>query len=77
MAKIQNLLVPYGKFDGFSVQSPWDFMADDPDDLVLCLVRAVLTSFEEDEAIQATGQNKKELSKNTISFWLCGVIKRA
>ena len=41
MAKTENPSLLDDRFDGFLVPPLWDFVADDPDELVLCLVRAV------------------------------------
>ena len=41
VAKTQNPSVPNDTFNGFSVPSFWDFAADNPEELVLCSVRAV------------------------------------
>ena len=86
VAKTQNPSVPDHRFDGFTIPSLKDFSGDDPQEMVLCPVRAVrlylkrtqpLRSSDHGRLFLATGRNKKEVSKNTISFWLRETIKRA
>lgn len=86
VAKTQNPSVPDHRFDGFSIPSLKDFTGDDPEEMCLCPVRAMrlylkrtrpLRSKEQGRLFLATGRSKKEVSKNTISYWLRETIRRA
>ena len=86
VAKTQNPSIPDHRFDGFSIPSLKDFSGDDPEEMLLCLVRAMrlylkrtqpLRSKQQGRLFLATGRSKKEVSKNTISFWLRETIRRA
>ena len=48
VAKTQNPSIPDHRFDGFFI--PWlkDFAGDDPEEMLLCLVRAMLLYLKED-----------------------------
>ena len=75
------------RFDGFSVLPLRDSIDDDddPDELGLCSFSAVQLYLKRTEQFRpgckclfiSTGRNKKEVLKNTISFWLHEVMKRA
>ena len=62
-----------------------DFVDDDPDELILYLFWAVWMYLKRSRQFRpgcrhlfiSTGRTKKEVSMNTISFWLLEVIKRA
>lgn len=62
-----------------------DFVGDDPKKLLLCPVRALRSYLKRTQHLRpdcrrlfvSTGRNKKDVSKNTISFWLSEVIRRA
>ena len=86
VAKTQNPSIPDHRFDGFTIPSLKDHTGDDPDEMVLCPVRAVRLYVKRTQPLRqndngrlflATGRNKKEVSKNTISFWLRETIRRA
>ena len=86
VAKTQNPSVPDHRFDGFTIPSLRDFTGDDPREMVLCPVRALrlylkrtkpLRSTEQGRLFLSTGRVKKEVSKNTISFWLRETIRGA
>ena len=85
VAKTQNPSVYDPRFEEFEVPSLRDFTGDDPDEMLLCPVRAVRQYLKRTRQLRpacnrlfiATGRNKKEVSKNTISFWLREVIKKA
>ena len=76
VAKTQNSLVPDERLDGFSVSSFWDFIGDNPDEMVLCPITAIQLYLKRRKQyrlectclIISTGRNKKEVLENTISF---------
>ena len=76
VAKTQNPSIPDPRFDGFTIPSLKDYTGDDPDKMNLCPVRALKLDLErtthlrpkEDRLFISTGREKKEVSKNTISF---------
>ncbi|XP_068250260.1 uncharacterized protein [Palaemon carinicauda] len=83
VAKTQNPAVWDPKFEGFSMPAiPW---TGSPEDLKLCPVRAVRKYLERTANLRpgiknlfvSTGTTKKQVSKNTISYWLRQVIVRA
>ena len=86
VAKTQNPSVPDTRFEGFTIPSLKDFTDGDPDEMVLCPVRAVraylrrtepLRSKDQGRLFISTGRTKKEVSKNTISYWLRETITKA
>ena len=86
VAKTQNPSIPDHRFDGFSIPSLKDFTGDDPEEMLLCPVRAMrlylkrtrsLRSSEQGRLFLSTGRSKKVVSKNTISFWLRETIRKA
>ena len=85
VAKTQNPSVPDTRFESFSIPSLGDFVGFDADELLLCPVRALRHYLKRTQRLRpglrrlftSTGREKKEVSKNTISFWLREVIRKA
>ena len=73
------------RFSSFSVPSLDDFVGSDPEELLLCPVRAMKTYLSRTQAFRpqlkslfiSTLKKPKVVAKNTISFWLREVIRRA
>ena len=86
IAKTQRPEHPSSYFDEFSVPSLQDFVGADPDEMLLCPVRSLNAYLDRTAPLRpssskrlflSSGRIKKEVSKNTISFWLRRVIRRA
>ncbi|XP_068212671.1 uncharacterized protein [Palaemon carinicauda] len=83
VAKTQNPSVLDPKFEGFSI--PAIPRSVNQDDLKLCPVRAIRKYLKRTANLRpgiknlfvSTGPSKKQVSKNTISFWLRQVIIKA
>ena len=83
-AKTQNPSLPDDRLDRFSVLSLWDFIDNDLDKTVFCTVWAAWLYLKRTlqfrpscKLLISTGQNEKEVSTNTFSFWFHEVIERA
>ena len=84
VAKTQDQSSPYPRFKSFTVPA-LPKSRDSPNGRILCPVRAVrlyLTRTAQhrprcERLFVASGRTKKEISKNTVSFWLCRVISLA
>ena len=79
VATTQNPSIPDHRFDGFTIPSLKNCTGDDPEEMVLCPLRAVrlylqrtkhLRSYELGRPFLATDRVKKEVSKSNTSFWL-------
>ena len=84
VAKTQDPSVPDPRFEGFTVPAlPRE--SNDRDGRLLCPVRAVRCYLDRTALYRpqcrrlfvTTGRDKKEVGKNSISFWLRDVISRA
>ena len=85
LAKTQNPSVPDSRFEEFSVLSLDDFVGGDRDKLLLCPIWALWKYLSQTEQYRpgieglfvSTGQCKKRVFLNTISFWLQSVTSLA
>ena len=83
VAKTQDPSVPDSRYEGFSVPALGETV--DREGRLLCPVRAVRCYLDRTAPFRpglrrlflSTGRRKKEISKNTVSFWLRKVIARA
>ena len=85
MAKTQDPSVPDVRFEGFTIPSLRDFVGGDPDEMLLCPVRALRRYLARTRHcrpqcrrlfVSTTGA-KKEVSKAMVSYWLRETIRRA
>ncbi|MGL5405356.1 MAG: hypothetical protein ACRDAX_00930, partial [Propionibacteriaceae bacterium] len=85
VAKTQKPSIPDDRFESFTIPSLMDFTDNDADEMLLCPVRALRRYLKRTRHLRpecrrlfvSTGVTKKEVSKNTLSFWLREVIRRA
>ena len=85
VAKTQDPSVFDARFESFTVPSLRDFTDGDQDEMLLCPVRAVREYLRRTRNFRpelprlflSTGLHRKMVSKNTISFWLREVIRKA
>ena len=85
VAQTQNPSIPDSRFKEFSITSLHDFVEDDQDELLLCLIRALRKCLSWTEQFHpwieglfvSTGHVKKRVTCNTISFQLRSVISMA
>ena len=85
VAKTQDPSVFDTRFESFSIPSLRDFTGGDQDEMLLCPVRAVREYLRRTRSFRpelprlflTTGRRRKMVSKNTISFWLKEVIRKA
>ena len=85
VAKTQDPSVFDTRFESFTVPSLRDFTDGDQDEMLLCPVRAVREYLRRTESsrpelsrlLLSTGRKRKEVSKNTISFWIRETIRKA
>ena len=86
VAKTQRPEHPSAYFEEFSIPSLVGFVGEDEEDRLLCPVRAVSYYLDRVAPVRpagssrlflSTGRVKKEVSRNTVSFWIRHVIRRA
>ncbi|XP_064103326.1 uncharacterized protein LOC135213276 [Macrobrachium nipponense] len=85
VAKTQDPSKPDEMFSSFTIPSLGDFTGFDKEELILCPVRAMKAYLKRTRQFRpaikwlfvATGKHPKEVAKNTISFWIRQVIRRA
>ena len=85
VAKNQDPSVFDPRFESFTIPSLRDFSGGDQDEMLLCPVRSVREYLrrtrdsrpEFPRLFLSTGLRRKMVSRNTISFWLREVIRRA
>ena len=81
MAKTQNPSMSNDRFDGFSMPFLRNFVGNDLDKIILCLVwlylkKTRIFSLDCRQLFISSGWTKNKVSKSIIFFWLCEVIKR-
>ena len=85
VAKTQDPSIFDPRFETFTIPSLRDFTDGDQDEMLLCPVRAVREYLRRTRSHRprlarlflTTGYQRKGVSKNTISFWLRQVIRKA
>ena len=85
VAKTQDPSVFDPRFESFTIPSLRDFTDGDQDEMLLCPVRAVREYLRRTRECRpqlprlflSTGSRRKMVSRNTISFWLREVIRKA
>ena len=85
VAKNQDPSVFDPRFESFTIPSLRDFSGGDQDEMLLCPVRAVRQYLRRTRNFRpelprlflSTGRRRKMVSRNTISFWIREVIRRA
>ena len=85
VAKNQDPSVFDPKFESFSIPSLRDFSGGEQDEMLLCPVRAVRQYLRRTRSFRpefprlflSTGLRRKMVSRNTISFWIREVIRKA
>ena len=85
VAKTQNPSIHDDRFVSFTIPSLSDFCGNDRSEMLLCPVRALRAYLKRTRPFRptcrrlfvSTGRTKKEVSKNTISFWLREAIIKA
>ena len=85
VAKTQDPSFFDTRYESFTIPSLRDFTDGDPDEMLLCPVRAVREYLRRTRGFRpelprlflTTGFKRKVVSRNTLSFWLREVIRRA
>ena len=85
VAKTQNPSIRDERFESFTIPSLADFTDNDPAEMLLCPVRALKHYLKRtggprpggQRLFVSAGSKRKNVSRNTISFWLREVISKA
>ena len=85
IAKNQDPTKADPRFWSFSVPSLYDFVGGEEEEMVLCPVRAIRTYLKRTKHLRpefkrlfvSTKDNPKPITKNSVSYWLKEVIRRA